>query len=182
MTYRKDSVSVLYRTKMKPVAKKTFGRLPCPRLDRNLTVHNPNKKEQRVRYYRYNTTVSREKRSQTTSQGKRWLPGSRRSSKLPRPRFQRNQKSAGPTSSARSMRPNPRTCPKCQGEMRIISFVHQEESHTIFPFKLLSNLLHSPQSKNQDGNNYEYKRIEAYFQKIGERDHSSISQFHKFLF
>lgn len=77
---------------------------------------------------------------------------------------------------------DPRTCPKCQGEMRIIGFIHQEDSHTIFPFKLLSNLLHSPQSKNQDGNNYEYKRIETYFQKIGERDHPSISQFHKFLF
>jgi len=74
MTYRQDSKTVLYRTKMKPGAKKNFAIFPV--LDwiatlmvrqaahhngedtRTVTAHIPNKGEQLVRYYGYYSNVS----------------------------------------------------------------------------------------------------------------------------
>ena len=58
MTYRQDSKTVLYRTKMKPGAKKNFAIFPVLDWIATLTAHIPNKGEQLVRYYGYYSNVS----------------------------------------------------------------------------------------------------------------------------
>ena len=49
MTYRQDSKIVLYRSKMKPGAKKNFALFPVLDWIASLAVHIPNKGEQLVR-------------------------------------------------------------------------------------------------------------------------------------
>ncbi len=62
MTYRKDTQTVLYRSKMNPSLKRNFALFPV--LDRiaEITTHIPNKGEQLVRYYATYSNVSRGKR------------------------------------------------------------------------------------------------------------------------
>ena len=62
MTYREDSKTVLYRSKMKPGSKKNFAVFPALDWIATLTTHIPNKGEQLVRYYGYYSNVSRGKR------------------------------------------------------------------------------------------------------------------------
>ena len=62
MTYREDSKTVLYSSKMKPGSKKNFAVFPVLDWIATLTTHIPNKGEQLVRYYGYYSNVSRGKR------------------------------------------------------------------------------------------------------------------------
>ena len=62
MTYRKDTSTVLYRSKMNPVSKKNFAVFPVLDWIATLTTHIPNKGEQLVRYYGYYSNVSRGRR------------------------------------------------------------------------------------------------------------------------
>jgi len=62
MTYREDTGTVLYRSKMKPGAKKNFAVFAVLDWIATLTAHIPNKGEQLVRYYGYYSNVSRGKR------------------------------------------------------------------------------------------------------------------------
>jgi hypothetical protein len=62
MTYRQESKTVLYRSKMNPVSKRNFAVFPVLDWIATLTAHIPNKGEQLVRYYGYCSNVSRGKR------------------------------------------------------------------------------------------------------------------------
>jgi len=53
MTYREDTGTVLYRSKIKPGSQKNFAIFPVLDWIATLTAHIPNKGEQLVRYYGY---------------------------------------------------------------------------------------------------------------------------------
>lgn len=75
MTYREDTKTVLYRSKMNPVSKKNFAIFPVLEWIATLTAHIPNKGEQLVRYYGYYSNVSRGKRKKLKPEGeKSWRP------------------------------------------------------------------------------------------------------------
>lgn len=63
MTYREETKTVLYRSKIKPSTKKNFAIFPVLHWIATLTAHIPNKGEQLVRHYGYYSNVSRGKRT-----------------------------------------------------------------------------------------------------------------------
>ncbi len=62
MTYREDTQTVLYRSKMNPNLKRNFALFPVLSWIAEITAHIPNKREQLVRYYGVYSNVSRGKR------------------------------------------------------------------------------------------------------------------------
>ncbi len=60
--YRKDTKTVLYRSKMNPNLKRNFAVIPVLDWIAEITAHIPNKGEQLVRYYGVYSNVSRGKR------------------------------------------------------------------------------------------------------------------------
>jgi hypothetical protein len=118
MTYRQETKTVLYRSKMKPKTKKNFALFPVLDWIATLTTHIPNKGEQLVRYYGYYSNVSR---------------GKRKKDKPEERKLETIDFDPPPVSKELRMRwshfirkvyeTDPLTCPKCQGEMRIISFI-----------------------------------------------------------
>ena len=65
MTYRTDTKTVLYRSKMNPNLKRNFALFPVLDWIAEITAHIPNKGERLVRYFRYYgvySNVSRGKR------------------------------------------------------------------------------------------------------------------------
>jgi len=62
MTYRKDTKTVLYRSKMKANLKRNFALFPVLDWIAEITAHIPNKREQLIRYYGAYSNVSRGKR------------------------------------------------------------------------------------------------------------------------
>ncbi len=71
MTYRKDTQTVLYRSKMNPSLKRNFALFPV--LDRiaEITTHIPKKGEQLVRYYSTYSNVSRGKSNKNRPRSRR---------------------------------------------------------------------------------------------------------------
>ncbi len=62
MTYREDTQTVLYRSKMKPNLKRNFALFPVLDWIAEITTQIPNKREQLVRYYGAYSNVYRGKR------------------------------------------------------------------------------------------------------------------------
>ncbi len=62
MTYREDTQTVLYRSKMNPNLKRNFVLFPVLNWIAEITAHIPNKGEQLVRYYGAYSNVFRGKR------------------------------------------------------------------------------------------------------------------------
>jgi len=62
MTYRKDTKTVLYRSKMNPNLKRNFALFLVLDWIAEITAHIPNKGEQLVGYYGAYSNVSRGKR------------------------------------------------------------------------------------------------------------------------
>ncbi len=62
MTYRKDTKTVLYRSKMNPNLKRNFTLFPVLDWIAEITAHIPNKREQLIRYFGAYSNVSRGKR------------------------------------------------------------------------------------------------------------------------
>ncbi len=62
MTYRKDTKTVLYRSKMNPDLKRNFALFPVLDWIAEITTHIPDKREQLVRYYGAYSNASRGKR------------------------------------------------------------------------------------------------------------------------
>ena len=121
MTYRQDSKTVLYRTKMKPGAKKNFAIFPVLDWIATLTAHIPNKGEQLVRYYGYYSNVSRGKRKKEKPKEKGevgWKPEVIEVAPSP---VSKDLKRRWSHFIRKVYETDPLTCPKCQGEMRIIS-------------------------------------------------------------
>ena len=120
MTYRKDTKTVLYRSKMNPVSKRNFAVFPVLDWIATLTAHIPNKGEQLVRYYGYYSNVSRGKR-------KKEKPEEQEIIALDPQPVSKELKKRRSYVIRKVYETNPLTCPKCQGEMRIISFIGQAD-------------------------------------------------------
>jgi hypothetical protein len=116
MTYLPEESRVIYQSK-DAQKEKVFDALEWLAA---MSSHVPDKGEQMVRYYGYYSNVSRGKRKKQSQD--EWIPCI-----------------LEPESSSREYRKNwarliqkiyeidPLTCPKCQGQMRIIAFIEDEE-------------------------------------------------------
>ena len=127
MTYREETKSVLYRAKMKPGAKKNFAVFPVLDWIATLTAHIPNKGEQLVRYYGYYSNVSRGKRKKgevAAADDVSWKP---EVIEVAPPPVSKELKKRWSHFIRKVYETDPLTCPKCQGEMRIISFIDQPD-------------------------------------------------------
>jgi len=69
MTYRKDTKTVLYRSKINPNLKRNFVLFPVLNWIAEITTHISNKGEQLVRYYDTDSNVLREKRKKEEHKG-----------------------------------------------------------------------------------------------------------------
>ncbi len=70
MTYRKDTKTVLYLSKMNLTLKRNFALFPVLDWIAEITTHIPNKGEQLVHYYGYYTNVSRGRREKLRAEHK----------------------------------------------------------------------------------------------------------------
>ncbi len=127
MTYREETKSVLYRTKMKPGTKKNFAIFPVLDWLANLTVHIPNKGEQLVRYYGYYSNVSRGKRKREKPEDEGEVSWKPEVIEIAPSQVSKELKKRWAHFIRKVYETDPLTCPKCQGEMRIISFIDQPE-------------------------------------------------------
>ena len=125
MTYKNDTKTVLYRSQMNPVSKKDFAVSPVLDWIATLTAHIPNKGEQLVRYYGAYSNASRGKRKKEEHKGDvSWKP---EVIEVAPPPIFKEFKKRWSYFIRKVYETNPLTCPKCQGEMRHISFIDQPE-------------------------------------------------------
>src|SRR5262245_13990964 len=104
---------------MNPVLKKNFAVFPVLDWIATLTTHIPNKGEQLIRYYGYYSNVSRGKRKKEKPEEKTEI------SEIDAPLVSKELKKRWSYFIRKVYETDPLTCPKCQGEMRIISFIDQ---------------------------------------------------------
>ncbi len=121
MTYREESRTVLYRSKMNPVTRRNFAVFPVLDWIATLTAHVPNKGEQLVRYYGYYSNVSRGKRKKEKPKDETEII------EIDAPPLSEELKKRSSYFIRKVYETDPLTCPKCQGEMRIISFIDQPD-------------------------------------------------------
>ena len=119
MTYREDTKTVLYHTKIKPGSKKNFAVFPALDWIATLTTHIPNRGEQLVRYYGYYSNFSRGKRKKL--QGEEAVTWRPEVVEVDPPPVSRELRKRWSYFIRKVYEADPLTCPKCQGEMRIIS-------------------------------------------------------------
>ena len=127
MTYRKETRAVLYRSKMNPVTRRNFAVFPVLDWIATLTTHIPNKGEQLIRYYGYYSNVSRGKRKKEKPAEQvevSWKPEVIEVAAQP---ISKELKKRWSYFIRKVYEADPLTCPKCQGKMRIISFIDQPE-------------------------------------------------------
>jgi len=106
---------------MNSVLKKNFAVFSVLDWIATLTAHIPNKGEQLVRYYGYYSNVSRGKRKKQKPEEKTDIR------KIDAPPVSRELKKRWSYFIRKVYETDPLVCPKCQGEMRIISFVDQPD-------------------------------------------------------
>ncbi|PYJ64880.1 MAG: hypothetical protein DME76_19240 [Verrucomicrobia bacterium] len=121
ITYQPQTKTVLYRSKMNPVLKKNFAVFPVLDWIATLTTHIPNKGEQLVRYYGYYSNVSRGKRKKEKPKEETEI------SEIDAPALSKELKKRWSYFIRQVYETDPLICAKCQGEMRIISFIDQPE-------------------------------------------------------
>jgi Transposase, Mutator family/Putative transposase len=114
-----ENLTVLYRSKMNPVLKKNFAVFPVLDWIATLTAHIPDKGEQLVRYYGYYSNVARGKRKKEKPEEKTDIR------EIDAPTISRELKKRWFYFIRKVYETDPLVCPKCQGEMRIISFIDQ---------------------------------------------------------
>jgi len=116
MSYVPEEAKVIYQSK-DGKEEKVFDALEWRA---SMCSHVPNKGEQMVRYYGYYSNVSRGKRQKENQDGH-----------IPYILEQEGSKEEYRKNWARLIQKiyevDPLTCPKCQGQMRIISFIEDEE-------------------------------------------------------
>ena len=118
MAYQQHTKTVLYRSKMNPILKKNFAVFPVLDWIATLTTHIPNKGEQLIRYY---SNVSRGKRKKEKPEEKTEI------SEINAPPLSKELKKRWSYFIRKVYETDPLICPKCQGEMRIISFIDQPD-------------------------------------------------------
>jgi hypothetical protein len=112
-----ENLTVLYRSKMNPVLKKNFAVFPVLDWIATLTAHIPDKGEQLVRYYGYYSNVARGKRKKEKPEEKTDIR------EINAPTISRELKKRWSYFIRKVYETDPLVCPKCHGEMRIISFI-----------------------------------------------------------
>jgi len=120
MTYREDTQTVLYRSKMNPNLKRNFALFPVLDWIAEITAHIPNKREQLVRYYGAYSNASRGK---TKKEKVEEEPAE--VTEVPPPPVSKELKRRWSYFIRKVYETDPLVCAKCQGEMRIISFIDQ---------------------------------------------------------
>ena len=127
MTYREETKTVLYRTKMRPGTKKNFAVFPVLDWIAALTTHIPDKGEQLVRYYGYYSNVSRGKRKKEKPQDETEISWKPEVIEIEAPPVSKELKKRWSYFIRKVYETDPLTCPKCSGEMKIISFIDQRD-------------------------------------------------------
>ncbi len=125
MTYRKDTKTVLYRSKMNPNLKRNFALFPVLDWIAEITTHIPNKGEQLVRYYGIYSNVSRGKRKK--EEHKKDVVGKPKFVEVPPPLVSKELKKRWSYFIRKVYETDPLVYVKCSGEMRIISFIDQRD-------------------------------------------------------
>jgi len=120
---REETETVLYRSKMNPVTKRNFAVFPVLDWIAALTVHIPNKGEQLVRYYGYYSNVSRGKRKKEKPKEETEISWKPEVIEIEAPPVSKELKKRWSYFIRKVYETDPLTCPKCQGEMRIIAFI-----------------------------------------------------------
>jgi len=110
---------------MNPVVKKNFAIFPVLGWIAAITAHIPNKGEQLVRYYGYYSNVSRGKRKKGKPKEETEIAWKPEVVEIAPPPVSKELKKRWSYFIRKVYEPDPLTCPKCQGEMRIISFIDQ---------------------------------------------------------
>lgn len=105
---------------MNPVTKQNFAIFPVLDWIATLATHIPNKGEQLVRYYGYYSNVSRGKR-------RKEKPEEQEIIELDSLLASEDLKKRWSYFIRKVYETDPLTCPKCQGEMRIVSVIDQPE-------------------------------------------------------
>ncbi len=118
MTYREDTQTVLYRSKMNPNLKRNFALFPVLDWIAEITTHIPNKREQLVRYYGAYSNVSRGKRKKEKVEEELTEV-----TEVPAPPVSKELKKRWSYFIQKVYETDPLVCPKCSGEMKIISFI-----------------------------------------------------------
>ncbi len=110
---------------MNPVVKKNFAVFPVLDWILAITAHIPNKGEQLIRYYGYYSNVSRGKRKKLEPPGEEAVNWRPEVTEVAPPPVSKELKKRWSYFIRKVYETDPLTCPKCQGEMRIISFIDQ---------------------------------------------------------
>jgi hypothetical protein len=122
MTYRKDTQTVLYCSKMNPNLKRNFALFPVLDWIAEITAHIPAKREQLVRYYGAYSNGSRGK-----SKKERVKEQPTEVTEVSPPPISRALERRWSHFIRKAYETDPLVCPKCSGEMRIISFIDRRD-------------------------------------------------------
>ncbi len=116
---------MLYRSKMNPVLKTNFAVFPVLDWIAEITTHLPNKSEQLVRYYGAYSNASRGRRKKEKIGGGEEVNGKPEIIEVAPPPVSKELKKRWSYFIRKVYETDPLVCPKCSGEMRIISFIDQ---------------------------------------------------------
>ena len=120
LQYQAKTGSIIYHSKMHPVAKRNFEVFSACDWLAALTAHIPNAEEHLVRYYGWYSNVSRGKRRKAQGEEPITIED-----------FPEVSISAAKRAWARLITQvyevDPLMCPRCTGPMRIIAFIEQPE-------------------------------------------------------
>ncbi|MCZ6562931.1 MAG: transposase [Deltaproteobacteria bacterium] len=125
MTYREDTQTVLYRSKMNPNLKRNFALFPVLDWIAEITTHIPDKGEQLVRYYGNYSNVSRGKRKKEKPKREEALSWKPEIIEVAPPTISKELKKRWSHFIQKVYETDPLVCPKCSGEMHIISYIDQ---------------------------------------------------------
>jgi len=125
MTYREDTQTVLYRSKMNPNLKRNFAVFPVLDWIVEITTHILDKGEQLVRYYGAYSNVSRGKRKK--EEHEKDVIGKPEFVEVTPPPVSKELKRRWSYFIRKVYETDPLVCVKCSGEMRIISFIDQRD-------------------------------------------------------
>ncbi len=125
MTYRKDTKTVLYRSKMNPTLKRNFAVFPVLDWIAAITAQIPNKGEQLIRYYGTYSNVSRGKRKKEKPKREEALSWKPEVIEVPPPSISKELMKRWSHFIQKVYETDPPTCSMRYGEM--ISFIDQPE-------------------------------------------------------
>jgi len=128
MTYRKDTETVLYRSKMNPVLKTNFAVFPVLDWIAEITAHIPNKSEQLVRYNSVYSNASRGKRKKEKIGGGEEVNGKPEIIEVAPPPVSKELKKRWSFFIRKVYETDPLVCPKFRWEMWLSALLASPKS------------------------------------------------------